>query len=226
MTSGSRTPVRSIWASPTARTLGLTMAVVGLSVAALPRLTAGHVGGQPFSVPWWAIALAFAATESVVFHLEIYREAHSFSFSEIPLVIALFFTNPMTLVFGRLLGEAVSLIVRERQAPLKLGLNLATFLAECTAAVAVFQLVGGGTNPLHPAAWPAAFLAIAAADLVSILTVSLAITWHGGQPRWQHLALAGAVTCVANTALALIASILLWVAPFATALLVVLVAIL
>ncbi len=225
MKIGNRTRVRSLLASPTARTIGLTVAIVGAAGAALPSLTAAPIAGQPFTIPWWIIAIAFAITETVVFHLEIYREAHSFSFSEIPLIIALFFCSPLTLVVGRLVGEAVALS-RTRQPPLKVSLNLATFFAECVAAVAVFQWVGGGVNPLHPSAWLAAFMAIGVADLVSILTVSLAIMWHGGRPRWQHLAIAGVVTLVANSAMALVAANLLWVSPWATGLLLVLAAVL
>jgi len=222
MTIGSRTWVRTLWASPTARTLGLTLAVVGVAGAALPSLAAAPIAGQPFALPWWVMAIAFASSEAGVFHLEIYRDAHSFSFSEVPLIVALFFCSPMTLVVGRLLGETISLLVQERLAPLKLALNLSTFLAECVAAFMVFHLVAGNQNPLHATTWLAAFLAVAAADLVSILTVSLAIMWHGGHPRWQHLAIAGAVTLVINTSLALVASILLWVNPAAAALLLVL----
>src|SRR4051812_37881161 len=124
MTIGSRTIVRSLWTSPTARTVCLTLAVVAGAGIALPRVTAAHTYGRPFDIPWLVMAAAFATTELLVFHLEIYREAHSFSFSEIPLVMALFFCSPLTLVVGRLVGEAVILIVRERQAPLKVALNL------------------------------------------------------------------------------------------------------
>src|SRR4051794_14068255 len=171
MSIGNRTPVPSLWASPTARTIGLTLAVIGVAAAGLPRLAAARTVGLPFGVPWFVIALSFAATELLVFHLEIHQEAHSFSFSEIPLVVGLFFCSPLTLVLGRLLGEAVILIARERQPLLKVALNLATFAAECTVALGVFHAVGNGSSPLHASAWLAAFLAIGAADLVSILTV-------------------------------------------------------
>src|SRR4051794_25587350 len=100
MTNGSRATARSWLASPTVRTVGLTMAVVGLASAALPNLVVAHTSEQPFVIPWWVMAAAFASTETLVFHLEIYREAHSFSFSEVPLVIALFFCHPMALVVG------------------------------------------------------------------------------------------------------------------------------
>src|SRR5439155_9533151 len=42
---------------------------------------------------------------------------------------------------------------------------------------------------------------------------------HGGEPRWEQLATAGGITLVANTSLALIAAVLLWVSPLATGLL-------
>src|SRR4051794_3351504 len=95
-------PGRHRMASPAFRTGGLTIFILAACLVALPRV-AGHAAvASPFHVPWWWLVVPFAATETFVFHLEIYREAHSFSFSEIPLVIALFFANPMALIVGRL----------------------------------------------------------------------------------------------------------------------------
>ena len=39
-------------------------------------------------IPWWLLALMFAATEIWVFHVQVGREAQSISISEIPLVLA------------------------------------------------------------------------------------------------------------------------------------------
>src|SRR5436190_5541242 len=223
MTKVQRSGRRMARVNPTVWTAGLTVAVLAGALALCPSLLA-HASpvSRPFSLPWWALVVPFAATENFVFHLEIHREAHSFSFSEVPLVVALFFANPLALIVGRLIGEAIVLVFRERQPALKLALNLATFFAECAVAVTVFRWAAGNANPLHASSWAAAFLAIAVADLLSIATVSLAIVWHGGRPRWEQLAVAGGITLLANTALGLIAVILLWVTPLATALLAVL----
>jgi diguanylate cyclase (GGDEF)-like protein len=209
--------------SPTTRTASLTAVLTLAAALPLPALLASIPGDRtPTTIPWWVLAACFAATEIFVFHLEIYHEAHSFSFSEVPLVAALFLAGPEALIVGRLVGELVALTVHERQPPLKLALNLATFFAECTVALAVFHALTGDASPLHPGTWLAVFVAVTAADILSVLAVSLAIVWHGGRPRWQHLAMAGGVTLTANTSLALVATILLWVTPMATGLLVLL----
>ena len=49
-------------------------------------------------IPWWLLALMFAATELWVFHIQVGREAQSISISEIPLVLALFYAVPEDLV--------------------------------------------------------------------------------------------------------------------------------
>ena len=45
-------------------------------------------------IPWWLLALMFAATEIWVFHIQVGREAQSISISEIPLILALFYALP------------------------------------------------------------------------------------------------------------------------------------
>ena len=47
-------------------------------------------------IPWWLLALMFAATEIWVFHIQVGREAQSISISEIPLILALFYAIPRT----------------------------------------------------------------------------------------------------------------------------------
>ncbi|MDP9391480.1 MAG: hypothetical protein M3P89_08870, partial [Actinomycetota bacterium] len=39
------------------------------------------------TLPWWVLALAFAATESSVLHIQRSRQARSVSISELPLVL-------------------------------------------------------------------------------------------------------------------------------------------
>src|SRR4051812_7226485 len=45
----------------------------------------------PFHVPWWALAIMFYLAEVYVVHLQIRRDAHSFSLSELPIVLGLYF---------------------------------------------------------------------------------------------------------------------------------------
>jgi diguanylate cyclase (GGDEF)-like protein len=191
----------------TRKTLGLSVfLVLGGSVALVVHPVAAR--GHEF-VPWWALALGFAFAELLQFHFEIGREAHAFTFSEVPFVIGLMFANPVGLIVGRLVGEAGYLIGRERQAPSKVAFNLCMFFAECAVALVTLDLLVSHIDPNSPPVWAAVFAAIVAADLVSIAAVMCAIFWHGSTPRPREVLVAGGFTAVTNTALALIAELVL-----------------
>ena len=56
------------------------------------------------------MGLAFAATEACVLHIQVRREAQTVSFSELPLVLGLFFASPLAMLAGRLIGSAAVMI--------------------------------------------------------------------------------------------------------------------
>src|SRR3982751_6268687 len=62
---------------------------------------AAVAGWQP---PAWALVVMFAITEAVVLHVQLRRETQAISLSEIPLVLALLFVAPVTLLWTRLVG--------------------------------------------------------------------------------------------------------------------------
>ncbi|MDT7789048.1 MAG: hypothetical protein QOF58_7467, partial [Pseudonocardiales bacterium] len=62
-------------------------------------------------IPWWVLALMFAATEIWVFHIQVGREAQSISISEIPLVLALFYSMPEDLLVARVVGPALVMLL-------------------------------------------------------------------------------------------------------------------
>jgi diguanylate cyclase (GGDEF)-like protein len=208
------------------RVLLLTAALVAGSAAALALAGPAFAGfGDPYStavsLPWWVLALAFAAAGVLVFDIEVHREAHTFTFSEVPLVLGLLFAGPASLVAGRLVGETGILTIRERQGPKKLAFNLSICLAECSAAIVVFRALvdGGGIN--DPGTWLAAAAAVLAADAIGVVAVAVAIHWHGERPDLAGLAITAGITAGANTSLALAAALLLWTNVWAVTLLVV-----
>ena len=58
---------------------GTTVALYFTIVRDLPAYTDG------FHIPWWALAVGFAATEIFVIHAHIRGSAHTLSLSELPL---------------------------------------------------------------------------------------------------------------------------------------------
>jgi diguanylate cyclase (GGDEF)-like protein len=173
------------------------------------------------SLPWWALALGFAASGCFVFDISVNRETHSFTFSEVPLVLGLLFAGPLGLVVGRLVGEAGVLTVRERQGPLKLAFNLSLCFAECCTAIVAFRLFVGAGGINSPDTWLAVVAAVLIADAVGVVAVALAIRWHGSHADIKGLAITAAITASANTSLALAGALLLWTNAWAASLLVV-----
>src|SRR5207302_3122523 len=91
-------------------------------------------------LPWYLLAGLFYLAEANVVHLHFRREAHSISFSEIPMVLGLFFVRPQMIVLAVLVGSAAALLIHRRQRPLKLAFNLATFGMNATVVTAVFGM--------------------------------------------------------------------------------------
>jgi diguanylate cyclase (GGDEF)-like protein len=197
---------------PAARTVlvSLVILLVGAALTRTALTGAGIAGGSEGgpAVTWWQLAPVFVLASAFVFHVEINSEAYTFSVSEVPLILALFFTEPGELLAARLLGEAAVLMLYERQAPTKLVFNLSVFYAESTLALTVFRALAGASGPLDPRAWLAAWAAVAAASVLSTGAVWVVIRLHGGRADASRLLLAAGVTTTCNASLAAVAAVL------------------
>ena len=209
--------------------LARSVALAVVLSAGAAAVAATHLRWIPSSgtdqLPWWVFAACFGLAEVLVFHIEVRREAVSFSLSEIPLTLALFFASPFGLVAGRLVGEALLLALYERQQVRKILINLSVFFAECVTAVTVFHALPGGHALSHPATWASAAVAVVAADAVGLTSVIMVMRWHGAPVEPARMALTNAVTAITNIGLAILAAVLYDTNPLAVVLLVVLTAI-
>src|SRR5688572_16844283 len=116
----------------------LTAAVlVSAGIATAPLAGSDAIDG-PFSVPWWALVLGFAAAEIFVIHFQFRQEQFTFSLMELPLVLGMFLASPITVILARLVGGGFALRVHRRQAPMKLIFNLATHWLETATALLIF----------------------------------------------------------------------------------------
>ena len=169
-----------------------------------------HLGAVPLhiSLPWWALAIAFAIAALTVVNVEVRREAHSFTFSEVPLAIALFFASPLAVIVGRVVGELIVVAWRVRS-PKKVLFNIALFACETAAAVTVFRLFVAVADITRPTTWAAALGAVLVADAIGWSAVSVVIRWHGGGRGSASTLAIGIGTALANTSLALAAALLL-----------------
>ena len=175
---------------PSRQTLAvLALVAILLGIATVLVLPLAH--SLPFlpspPLPWWVLALAFAATESSVLHIQRGREARSISMSELPLVLGLFFASPLALVVGRVVGGAVTLVLLRRCPPLKTLFNLALFAAETGISLAVFTTIsswGAGHGPLT---WAGAYAAALVANVVGGCAIGLVIAVYDGGLRLRAM---------------------------------------
>ena len=136
-------------------------------------------------LPWWVFAIAFAATALVVVNIELHREVHALSFTELPLVLGLFFASPMSLILGRAVGELIVLLWRVR-APQKVLFNQCLIMCQTAIALSVFRLLVTHVDIERPATWLAAAAAVQVANLIGMLCISTVIRWHGGGLDQRH----------------------------------------
>jgi diguanylate cyclase (GGDEF)-like protein len=185
-------------------TVAIAVAAVFLYAAGVRRLpTLADADWLPLPI----LAGLFYLAELTVVHFRFRRDAHSFSLSEVPLVLGLFFAAPWALVPAQLLGATVALTVHRRQPIIKLAFNLGQFALQSTLAVVVFRYVVALGDPLGPAGWVAALLATQVTLWVADALINAAIHLSGdrlpSQAMWEVLGL-GVIATAMNTSLALI----------------------
>jgi diguanylate cyclase (GGDEF)-like protein len=203
-----------------ARTLCLALllaALVGLAAVLAPDLVdrAPYLPG--IELPWWAMALAFAATEAFVLHIQTRREAQTISFSEVPLVVGLFFAAPVAIVVGRVVASVVAMTGYRRTPPMKVCFNVALLTAETCLAIAVFNALAPAGGFPGPATWLAAYVATLLADLLAAASISVVLAaYDGGVDLRSLLSDAGSlVVPLIGTTLALMAVLTLTASPTA-----------
>ncbi len=167
---------------------------------------------------WFHIGIAFFFSELTVVHLRFRRDAHSFSMSEIPLVIGFFLVAPVELIIGQLVANAVVLGFSRRQPLIKFAFNLAQFALQTTLALAAFRTIVAVADPLGPAGWVGALAATITALTIADILINMAIRMTGGNLNNRDILEVFGISAVAatlNTVLAIIAVTLLIRAPSA-----------
>ncbi|HET9656286.1 MAG TPA: bifunctional diguanylate cyclase/phosphodiesterase [Kineosporiaceae bacterium] len=180
---------------PTPGRRGAAVRVLALAalLAAPTVVLAPQLAGRPPILPglpltWWALAIAFAATESVVMVIQIKREAQTVSLSELPLVLGLCFATPVQLLAGRLIGSLVVLVAVRRSSPLKTTFNLAMYGAETALAAVAFDAIARHDSAASPRLWLAAYVATYLANALSEVALAAVFAVYEGRPRPRTLA--------------------------------------
>jgi diguanylate cyclase (GGDEF)-like protein len=176
---------------------------VGLYLNFVPSLEPYTEG---FHVPWWALALGFAATEVFVIHAHVRGSAHTLSLSEIPLVIGLLLGLPSELILAQVLGPLLVLLWVRGTEPIKVAFNLAQFTLTATITVLVLHALVPAPAEIGPGIWTATFVAVAAGSLVGAgLTLAVISLAEDALPSMETLRMFGAdlVVSLTNTSIGL-----------------------
>jgi signal transduction histidine kinase len=190
--------------------VALAAAAIWYSVLDLPVLR------ESPRLPWWGLAVGFYVAEMAVVHLRFRKDAHSFSMSEIPLVLGLFFAAPLHLVVGQLVGISAVYAFHRRLPPIKFTFNIAQFALQSALAVTVFRGIVALGNPLGTVGFIAAVSASLVATITADLLINLAIRLTGGRVPPADLVQVLALSSLAgamNASLAVSAVVILWAAP-------------
>ena len=194
-------------------TLVLTAMATAIYLVALRSQPGPHV---QFQLPWPVLAFAVALAELRVVEVHFRRETHSFSLSEFPAVVGLFFLSPGEYLAALLVGSAAALIIGERQRVMKLSFNLANVMLMAVVSLTILYQFAALDGPPHERSWLAAFAATQVATVLTAITIATVITVSGGAPQFEKLpemVKFGSLVAFANTSLALLAVSILWLDP-------------
>jgi diguanylate cyclase (GGDEF)-like protein len=186
-------------------------ALIALIVGATLALYLGIVRDLPayadgVHVPWWALALGFAATEVFVIHTHIRGSAQTLSLSELPLVIGLLLATPQDLVVAQVAGPVLVLLFIRRSAPVKVAFNIAQFALTATLTIIVLHALIPAPAEIGPDLWSATFAAVLAGSLVAAgLVLAVIALAEGSLPSIEVLRMFGAdlVVSLTNTSIGL-----------------------
>ena len=180
--SGMRRPQLGVSQRIGLLTAALAAAAVLLFVIVVRTLPAAATA---VTLPWLLWAVAFAASEVLVVHVQWKRESHTFSLSDLVLAAGLVLTAPGDLVAAQVVGTTIALVLHRRQRGLKLVFNVAQFaLAGCLATM-TFALLSEPVGQTW--LWVAQLLAVAISTVTAALTIFAVMSLAEGRPDVRPL---------------------------------------
>ncbi len=164
------------WSSPRTRVLAFAcvLALIGgvlLSWTPLPTAEPDRA----WTLPWFALVITFGIAEATALHVEIRKESHSLSLSGIPMMFGLLFVSPLALSLAYLCGAAPAILWVRKSDLVKTTWNLCLFFAEAALAAFILRHILGMAMPSSLLEWMVPLTAVLAAELLSLVSVSLVI---------------------------------------------------
>jgi diguanylate cyclase (GGDEF)-like protein len=167
----------------------VAIAATAVFAGAVDRSSTASSVFAPAFIAFIVLAVLFTLTEAYPIHLHFRGEAHSFSLSDVALVLGLFALAPTELLASQLLGGLVAVVLLRRQRPIKAAFNLAQYALTCSVAIALFQSISSSGDLFGIAGWLAAMAAAVSAAVLGVVVVSLVIRIAGGGVMLRELPL-------------------------------------
>lgn len=205
---GMDTAIRRIWL--------LNAILIGAAAMLAPVFSGVVPPIRGRAIPFLLLAAAFSAAELAAVHLRFRENAHSFSMSDVPMVVSFFFVPPLVAVAAQAIGNLVALVGFRRLPAIKVTFNLGQFALQTMVGALVFYTILDGADPLGWRGWIAAFASAMAALIVADTLINMVIQLSGGEVSGAAMLEVLGLSSVAaamNVTLALAAVILVAVDP-------------
>jgi diguanylate cyclase (GGDEF)-like protein len=181
MTNGAPgTAPRALRLNVPQRIMLITTALAAVAVA-LFVIVVHPLSGAPtaLNLPWVLWAAAFAISEAFPVHVQVKKDSHTFSISDLVLAAGLVLAVPGHLVLAQVVGQGAALLLHRRQRGLKLAFNTALFgLTACVATSVDALLSAPLTETWY---WLAALAAVLCANLVGNACIFAVISVSEGR---------------------------------------------
>lgn len=162
--------------NPSTRVLGYAALLVAFGVALLMITpSVGAVPERAWTLPFFALVLAFGLAEATALHVEIRKESHSLSLACIPLMIGLLFSSPLIVLAAYVLGGGATLLWIRKSSIIKVIWNTSLFVAQVGLAGLIIRAALGENLPSNTLEWMVPLGAVIAAELLSLFAVPLVI---------------------------------------------------
>jgi diguanylate cyclase (GGDEF)-like protein len=172
-------------AEPGRRPAARVWALIGI-LAVLGAATAWHMRSwdaiKDAHIPAWWVLLLFVVASTFPLHVTFRGQRRMVYLDAVPLLIGLFFLDPVTLVTARALAIVVTWAVR-RQPLIRLAFNTASFSVATLASVALVRALQMGPARVGSGAWLASVAAVVGYEVVTVVLVIVVVYLYEG--RWQ-----------------------------------------
>jgi diguanylate cyclase (GGDEF)-like protein len=174
MPASARRPALRVWA--------LNAVLVALAVLAAVGMRGEHAYVHAHVSAWWLFALLVLGM-AYPLTIEFRRHGAITSLESVPLVLGMYFLDPLLVVAIYAGAMFVTRALVRRQPVVRWVFNTASVALCTSAALWIFRAVATHPASVHPSTWPGAFAGALASEVLSVALVSIVAAIH--DDKWH-----------------------------------------